>query len=187
MTSVAEKRRSFDELYAEIAALPQGLTGEILVAGVLSTMGRPGRPHRRAARGSLAALRAVDQNEDGKGWWIEVEVEVRFGERLAVPDLSGWRGERVPELPDENPITITPDWCCEFLSPSTARDDKRLKLPLYAERGVGHTWLVAPDLKMVEVYKSLEGLPALCATAADSDVVVLPPFDIEIDLARWWR
>jgi len=45
-----------------------------------------------------------------------------------VPDLAGWRVERVPDLPDENPLTVLPDWCCEILSPRTARDDKRLKL-----------------------------------------------------------
>lgn len=57
--------------------------------------------------------------------------EVRLpGGRLVVPDLFGYRVGRVPELPDENPLTIVPDGCCEVLSPTTARDDRALKLPL---------------------------------------------------------
>jgi hypothetical protein len=94
--------------------------------------------------------------------------------------------ERVVELPDENPITIVPDWCCEILSPSTARDDKRLKLPLYAECGVAWSWLVDPDLRLVEAFETIRSLPALCATAKDDDVARLPPFDGEIAFGGWW-
>jgi hypothetical protein len=32
----------FDELYRQIEALPHGVTGQILEAGVLTTMSRPG-------------------------------------------------------------------------------------------------------------------------------------------------
>jgi hypothetical protein len=64
------------------------VTGEILDPGVLRTMSRPGKAHRRSHRQALKALRGFDANEGGAGWWIEVEVEVRLGPRLLVPDLS---------------------------------------------------------------------------------------------------
>jgi hypothetical protein len=60
-----------------------------------------------------------------------------------VSDLAGRRVERVPDLPDEDPLAVLPDWCCEILSPRTARDDKRRKPPLFARAEVLWTWLVA--------------------------------------------
>jgi len=178
---------SFDELYASIQRLPGGMTGEILEVGVLRTMGRPGKRHRRAARMCLESLGRGDANVGGSGWWIEQEVEIQFpAGRLAVPDLAGWRVERVPELPDENPVNVLPDWCCEILSPSTARDDKRLKLPLYAASGVEWTWLVDPVLRLVEIYETVSGLPALRQTAVEDEEQVLLPFEFAIGVGRWW-
>lgn len=178
---------SFDELYERIRALPQGVTGEILEPGVLRTMSRPGKAHRRAAQVLGSALKPFNCQFHGIGWWIEVEVEVRFPlGRLAVPDLCSFRVERIPDIPDENPLTILPDWCCEILSPSTARDDRRVKLPLYATSGVTWTWLVDPEQRMVEVYEAVQGRPTLTVTAAADERVILPPFDGELDLGPWW-
>lgn len=187
MADPARQVRTFEELYDEILRLPEGLTGEILEDGVLRVMSRPGKRHRRAARACLDTLSGADANLRGAGWWIEVEAEIRFPPgRLAVPDLAGWRVDRVPDLPDENPLTVLPDWCCEILSPRTARDDKRLKLPLYARAGVPWSWLVDPALRLVEVYQTLNGLPALVTTAQEDERRVLPPFELEISLEGWW-
>ena len=76
---------TFDELYRQIEALPQGVTGEIIDPGVLRTMSRPGRAHRLAAQNCHVALSSKDQNVGGTGWWIEQEAEIRFG---AVPPFD---------------------------------------------------------------------------------------------------
>ncbi|MBC7978237.1 MAG: Uma2 family endonuclease [Myxococcales bacterium] len=187
MADPARRARTFDELYAEILRLPEGMTGEILEEDVVRTMSRPGKRHRRAAGACLDALSGSNANLRGTGWWIEVETEIRFPQnRLAVPDLAGWRVERVPDLPDENPLTVPPDWCCEILSPRTARDDKRLKLPLFARSHVPWSWLVDPTLRLIEIYQTVNGLPALVTTAQDDERRVLPPFDLEISLDGWW-
>jgi Uma2 family endonuclease len=186
MADPARRTPTFEELYAEILALPEGLTGEILEEGVVRTRSRPGKRHRRAAGACLDALSGANANLRGTGWWIEVETEIRFPGRLAVPDLAGWRVERVPDLPDENPLTVLPDWCCEILSPRTARDDKRLKLPLYAQSKVPWSWLVDPGLRLVEVYQTVNGLPTLVTTAQEDEQRLLPPFELEVSLAGWW-
>lgn len=187
MGDTAEKLPDFETLYRQIQALPEGVTGEILDPGVLRTMGRPGKAHRRAHLQALDALRGRNANLGGTGWWIEVEVEVRFGPRLMVPDLCGWRVERVPVLPDENPLTIVPDWCCEVLSPgSTGRSDRLTKLPRYLAAGVTHVWLVDPIDRVVEVYVSRDGAPVRVAAGGDADVVALPPFDDAFSLSPWW-
>jgi Uma2 family endonuclease len=113
---------------------------------------------------------------------------VRFpGDRLAVPDLAGWRADQHPELPDDNPLRIVPDWCAEVLSPSTTSNDRTLKLPLYASTGVRHVWLIDSEARTIEVFEGADGRPTLVATARDTDVVRLPPFDAEISLAPWWK
>jgi Uma2 family endonuclease len=188
MSSAAKRVPTFEELYREIELLPVGITGQILIHGVLTTMSRPGAAHDHTLARCSRVLDPFDQRLDGDGWWIRQEFEVRFpGDRLAVPDLAGWRADLHPDLPDDNPLRIIPTWCAEILSPSTASDDRTLKLPLYASTGVAHVWLIDPALRTIEVYESTDGRPTLVATARDADVVRLPPFDAELSLATWWK
>lgn len=185
--TAAARTKTFDELYREIRDLPEGSRGEILEPGELHiTMGRPGKRHRRAAQAINRQLGGVDQGTGGTGWWIEVEPEVRFGERMYDPDIAGWRVERVPDLPEENPIAILPDWVCEVLSPTTARTDLRKKLPGYAAAGVPHIWVVDPENRLVQVYVPVDGRPSLIATAADEETLRLPPFDLDVHPRGWW-
>jgi len=188
MSAPLKKLPTFDELYAEIERLPQGITGQILVPGALTTMSRPGSAHEHTLAHCERALDRFDRKFGGQGWWIRQEFEVRFpGDRLAVPDLAGWRADRHPELPDDNPLRIVPDWCAEILSPSTASDDRTLKLPLYASTGVSHIWLVDPALRTIEIYESVAGRPTLVASARDDGPAKLAPFDAEYALGAWWR
>jgi Uma2 family endonuclease len=184
--ATASRPKSFDELYREVRDLPEGMRGEVLEPGKLHVMGRPGKRHRRAAQAIHRQLGAVDQGTGGAGWWIEIEPEVRFGERLFDPDLAGWRVERVADLPEDNPIDIRPDWACEVLSPTTAVSDVRVKLPVYAVAGVPFVWLVDPEVRLVQVFIPEGGRPCLVATAAEETSVRLPPFDLDIDPSRWW-
>lgn len=187
MAAAVPNLSSFDELYAQIEALPSGITGEILEPGVLRTMSRPGRAHRLAARRCGDALRGHDRNLGGTGWWIELEAPIRLlGDRLAVPDLAGWRVERVPALPVENPLTVVPDWCCEVLSPSSIREDRVIKLPLYVAAGVEWIWLVDPTAQTFEVFQAVEGRAVVALSSGAAAVIAPPPFHAEISLTEWW-
>lgn len=181
------KLPTFDELYREIAALPQGVTGEILGPGWLRTMSRPGAGHRRAAWKARRGLGGIDLLEGGSGWWLEVECEITFGECLLVPDLAGWRVDEEPDFIQENPVTVRPDWVCEILSRSTQRADRAIKLPIYAAHGVGHMWIIDPEARSVEVFENIGGKAALVATAIGEVHRVLPPFPDEIDVGSFWR
>jgi len=188
MSSAPKRKPTFEELYREIERLPEGITGQILVAGVLSTMSRPGSAHDRTLAHCEHAVHDLDRRFGDRPWWFRQEYEVRFpGDRLAVPDLAGWRASKYPELSDDNPIAIVPDFCAEVLSPGTASDDRTLKLPLYASTGVSHVWLVDPKLRTIEVYEAIDARPTLVAVARDADVIRLPPFDVELSLGAWWK
>lgn len=153
-------------------------------------MGRPGGPHRFTARLIWRSLNGDDEGVGGRGWWIEQEAEVRFGDRLAVPDLSGWRiceGDAIPpSFVYENPITRSPDWCCELLSSSTETIDRQTKLPLYAQFHVDWAWLVDPVKRRIEVFQ-VKGADYELVEAIDGEVHrVLPPFASVVETASWW-
>jgi Uma2 family endonuclease len=63
------------------------------------------------------------------------------------------------------------------LSPSTAQTDRSIKLPVYAEHGVSHRWLIDPAVKPLEAYELNDGKWTLLATLKESDSVRRPPFD----------
>ena len=132
-------------LYDQLLALPDTLTGEIL-NGQLHTQPRPSGPHGRAtARLDRTIGRGYDDGEGGPGgWWIFIEPEVHFVRdvEVLVPDLAGWRRERMPEIPQGHRFEIVPDWICEILSPSTASKDREIKMPIYAHYGVRYAWLL---------------------------------------------
>jgi Uma2 family endonuclease len=108
---------------------------------------------------------------------------VRLGDEVRCPDLAGWRVERYEE-PEDNPIALVPDWICEVLSPSTARSDRVEKMPLFAEHGVGHLWLIDPIAETLEVYRR-EGTLWVVASTHGADPHARPepfgalPFDLE--------
>ena len=121
------------------------------------------------------------------GWWILDEPEIHLDSHILVPDLAGWKRERMPQIPDEAFFTLIPDWVCEVLSPSTRRLDKSKKMPLYAQQGLRYLWLVDPVDKTLEVYENQSGKWFLHHVYSDNDVAQAAPFDsLKIDLSELW-
>src|SRR5678815_4781514 len=129
---------------ADLDALPPGIVGEI-IEGVLYTMTKPRVRHQRTTR--TIGGRIGDPFDHGRGgpggWWIVVEpgLELPNDTKEISPDVAGWRRERMPELPVDEPVRVVPDWVCEILSPTTRRHDLLRKRPYYAKIGVAHHWL----------------------------------------------
>ena len=104
-----------------------------------------------------------------------------------MPDLAGWRRERMPSLPDTAWFDLAPDWVCEILSPSTARTDRVLKMRIYAEHGVAHLWLLDPDLRTLETYGLESGRWVLLGSHAGEETVEAPPFEgLALALPELW-
>ena len=174
--------------YRDLFDLPEHIVGEI-IHGQLITHPRPAPRHARASfiiGGELT--RPFDQGRGGPGgWWILFEPELHLGRHILVPDLAGWRRERLPVFPEEAYFTLAPDWACEVLSPGTARVDRVLKMPIYAEQGVAWLWLVDPALRTLEVYRLAEGHWLLEGAWQEADEVRAPPFaEIVLPLADLW-
>ncbi len=174
--------------YADIEALPENVVGEIL-DGVLYTHARPATPHAAAAAAIGEELGPPFKRSRGGpgGWMILHEPELHLVEDVLVPDLAGWRRERMPELPHAPAVTLAPDWACEVLSPSTERVDRGVKLAIYARQTVGHLWLVNPLAQTLEILR-LDGETYRVAVVHGGDAKVrAEPFEaIELDLAVLW-
>ena len=184
MNATARRLATYEDLFD----LPEHLIGEIL-HGQLITQPLPAPRHALSASGIGAELTNPFQRGRGGpgGWWILDEPELHLGPNILVPDLAGWRRERMPVFPETAYFTLAPDWVCEVLSPGTARIDRVVKMPLYAEQGVEWLWLVDPDQQTLEVYRLLEGHWLLEQTAQQDDEVNAPPFvEHRFSLADLW-
>jgi Uma2 family endonuclease len=115
------------------------------------------------------------------GWWILVEPDVRFSLHTVLrPDLAGWRRDRLPTLPS-GVIDVVPDWVCEVLSRSNEAHDRGAKRAAYAEHGVAHLWLVAPEARTLEAFVLEKGRWVLLGTWTEGRATVAP-FDGDIDV-----
>ncbi len=140
----------------------------------------PDKVHSNAHSGTNAALRAPFHRKAGRGgpggWWIHIEIDVRLGKDVFRPDVAGWRRERVPELPEERPLPVAPDWICEVVSPSHRAHDTVLKQRKYHQAGVAWYWLLDPAAGTLTVLKhTAEGYLELLV-AERSERVRPPPF-----------
>lgn len=150
-----------------------------IVDGTLHTHPRPAMPHALASSRLGGELTApFDRGRGGPGgWWIVFEPELHLGEDVIVPDLAGWRRERMPDYPETAYVTLAPDWVCEVLSASTRRLDLQEKRPIYAREGVAHLWFVDPMDRTLEAFELRDGDWAFIARARDDEPVSIPPFD----------
>ena len=177
--------------YADLEALPSNVVGEIL-DGELFASPRPASPHALAASMALSDLGSPFNRGGGGptnpgGWWILIEPELHLDEDVVVPDLAGWRRERMPVMPNVAGFTLAPDWVCEVQSPSTARIDRVQKRTIYARSGVASLWMIDPLARTLEVQALQDGRWVLVGAYADTARVRAVPFEaLEIDLANWW-
>jgi Uma2 family endonuclease len=176
--------------YEDLVKVPDHMVAEI-VDGELYASPRPASPHALAAStigGDLGGFHRPSGGPGGPGgWWILYEPELHLGPDVMVPDMAGWRRERMPAVPNVAYFELAPDWACEVVSPSTGILDRRRKMPIYARESVAHLWIVDPILKTLEVYRLESGRWVVASTHGGDDRVRAEPFDaVEIDIARWW-
>ena len=174
--------------YQDVLDAPAHQVAEI-IGGTLHTHPRPAMPHALAS--SYLSDELVGPYGKGRGgpggWWIVFEPELHLGEEIVVPDLAGWRRERMPEYPQTAYATLALDWVCEVLSPSTRRLDLQEKRPVHARESVAHLWLVDPIDRTLEAFELRDGEWVLIACAMDDESVSVRPFDaITFSLGDLW-
>lgn len=175
--------------YADLLKVPDHLVAEI-IDGELHVNPRPAPKHAVSSSVLGGDLNAAYQRGRGGpgGWWILDEPELHLGPDVLVPDLAGWRRERLPAITNSPPyFTLAPDWVCEVPSPSTYRLDRVKKLHIYARERVAHAWLVHPGQRTLEVLRLRGGRWVIVATHGGDAVVQAEPFErVTIDLLELW-
>ena len=164
--------------YQDVIDAPTNMVAEI-IRGALHLQPRPAPRHAHAHSTLQIEIGApFGRGRDGPGGWrILVEPELHVGGDVLVPDLGGWRMERMPALPDTAWFEVIPDWVCEILSPGTRRIDLTDKRAIYGEIGVRHLWLVDPLARTLEAFVLDGGRWTLAASLRDDAEVRVPPFD----------
>ncbi len=179
--------------YDDLLKVPDPLVAEI-VDGELFASPRPAARHALAAStlgidvGGPFGRRPGGADGPG-GWWILYEPELHLGPDpdIMVPDLAGWRRERMPSVPDVAHFLRAPDWVCEVVSPTTGRLDRVHKMPAYARSGVEHLWLVDPQARSLEVFKLVQEHWTLMSTHEGAVHIRAEPFEsVKLDMSRWW-
>ncbi|MBI2213256.1 MAG: Uma2 family endonuclease [Acidobacteria bacterium] len=174
--------------YDDIVKLPDFQIGE-LVDGELYATPRPALRHARLAVNLIVAIATTyDHIRIGpKGWHLLFEPEIHLGDDVFVPDLAGWRMERLASIPDTAWAETEPDWICEILSPSNGHYDRAVKMPAYARYGIPYAWIVDPVLRRIDTWMrdGREWRPT--GNWPSTSPILAPPFDsVAIDRTQLW-
>ena len=167
--------------YQDVLDAPAHQVAEI-VAGTLYTHPRPAPLHTIAAShlgDELTSPFGKGRGGPG-GWWILDEPELHLGDDILVPDLAGWRRERMADPPETPYFSIVPG-----SRGSLAMEQG--KRPVCAREGVGYLWLVDPTDRTLEAFELRDGEWVLIACAKDNEAVSIRPFDaITFSLGELW-
>ena len=182
MSSAAKQARR--ATIEDLLAIPEGQRRHEIVDGELfekeAATGKHGAAQVRLSR----KLGPYDRRPGGRapgGWWFATEVELELApDQVFRPDITGWRRERMDQLPTEVPIRVRPDWVCEILS-KNKRNDLIKKKRAYHRALVGHYWIVDPFEETLAVYRWHEAGYIEVIVAAREERVRAEPFD-ELEL-----
>ncbi|MCP3165901.1 Uma2 family endonuclease [Myxococcus qinghaiensis] len=176
--------------HSMLSALPSGWVGEILDEEFVASPRLTPAQTRAAFMLGVELGEQLDRRRGGSGRWCFLRApELRLGHDVLVPDVAGWRRDRVssPIDPDVPFLTLAPDWVCEVLAPSTTALDRTRKLPLYARHGVSHVWLVDPAARTLETYQRVKRGWLLTGCYESDALVRAEPFSsAPVELESLW-
>lgn len=162
-----------------------------LIDGELIEKAAPDYEHGRTQLDVAQQIRPLFHHSGGGGrpggWWIAAEMDIELKGNCYRPDLVGWKRARVPLMPTDRPVRLTPDWVCEIVSASNAATDTVKKVRRYHDGGVAYYWLVNPAQKTLTVYRhERDGYLAVLVAEA-GEVVRAEPFEsIEVKVSAFF-
>jgi Uma2 family endonuclease len=144
--------KSYQDYVSAVEQYP-ALRVEFLNGDIVMTPSRS--PHHQIVSVNLLILLGhyAKTNEMGVVMAAPLDVVLSKDAQIIQPDLIFISKARGSKIIGKAAITGVPDLVVEIISPSTARVDRKIKLPLYAQSGVPEYWLVDTEDPSVEVYQ----------------------------------
>ncbi|WP_437744434.1 Uma2 family endonuclease [Sorangium sp. So ce1504] len=167
---------------ADLLAIPEEQRFHEILDGELVQKAVPSFEHGDAQSAIVAHVKIPFQRRPGGrwpgGWWFATEIEVEFmPDQVYRPDVVGWRRERAPERPSGCPVRLRPDWVCEVLSPSNARNDTVKKMRVYQRCQLPHYWIVDPREETLTVHRWTSEGYLVALRAERGERIRAEPFD----------
>jgi hypothetical protein len=85
--------------------VPEGMTGEIIEGELVESLEPSWKHHVAAAlKDDILAPYSSEKEDDLGGWTFLLQPKIELGESILVPDLAGWKKERLPTVTETSPI-----------------------------------------------------------------------------------
>ncbi len=174
-TAVGTKLITADELLQLDA---KGVRGE-LIRGVLCETMPAGHEHGRVVINLGAELRNFVKprklgslTASDSGVWLE-----RNPDTVREPDIAYFSAEKMPQgVRVTGYAEVAPDLVVEVVSPNNTIVEVNDKALMWLSYGVGLVWVVHPDSRTVDVYRSGEAATTLTEDDSLDGLDVLPGF-----------
>ncbi|HTS71974.1 MAG TPA: Uma2 family endonuclease [Terriglobia bacterium] len=138
--------------YEQFRQLPDDGKRYELVRGEAHLNPAPTTKHQLVSRRLVASLE-IYLSKNPLGEILYAPLDVRLSSDTALqPDII-FVAKANAAIIKEDYLAGAPDLVVEILSPSTTAHDRIIKLPIYAEAGVGEVWFIDPQASTVEVFK----------------------------------
>lgn len=134
-----------------------------LVEGEIKQMSPTGWKHGGVESNLTERLNTfVRENDLGRVLAGEVGIYTgRDPDTVRGADVLFISHERLENASPEGFLDVAPELIVEIMSPSNAWEDVRQKIEEYFAIGVGHVWIVEPENRAVQVYRSRDAVRTL--------------------------
>jgi Uma2 family endonuclease len=143
--------------YADYLKCPEDVRYEVLDGQIISMSPAPTTNHQHVQRELLIELGMYLRGKECSVFGAPIDVCL-FAEKMTSNDkIQDWVQPDIIVVCDRNKINLknivgAPDLAIEILSPSTARNDRLIKVSAYQKAGVKVYWIVDPSNEYVEVF-----------------------------------
>ena len=170
--------------YSDYVHIPSDGKRHELLEGDLHVTPAPSPLHQRVSKRLQRMLEAYFE-DTGRGEVFNAPIDVILTNQDVVqPDLVlVTNAEQISKRGIEGP----PFLLVEILSPSTREYDRTAKANRYATLGVVHYWMVDPEARVLECYRSSGTTFELMVQAHSPTVLIHPDWpDLHISLDALW-
>jgi Uma2 family endonuclease len=169
---------------ADLDLMPDDGNHYEVIEGELIASRAPSLAHQRVSRNLLIIIsRYLEQHPIGE---VLATPGVMFSELSGViPDLIFISNERRREIASDERVLGAPELIFEIVSPGAenARRDRVAKRHLYGKYGVKEYWVVDPEQRVIEIYRSENGSLELAGSFMDEEKIIsslLPDFECAV-------